>query len=55
MTSGPVMVTVLEGAKTLFLKTVKSWVILTPAEALASSTLRADYADSIDENAVHGF
>ena len=52
MTSGPVMVQVLEGENAI----VKNREIMgatNPAEALAG-TLRADYADSIDANAVHG-
>ena len=52
MTSGPVVVQVLEGENAV----VKNREIMgatNPAEALAG-TLRADYADSIDENAVHG-
>lgn len=52
MTSGPVMVQVLEGENAI----VKNREIMgatNPSEA-AAGTLRADYADSIDENAVHG-
>ena len=52
MTSGPVMVQVLEGENAV----VKNREIMgatNPAEALAG-TLRSDYAESIDENAVHG-
>jgi len=52
MTSGPVMVTVLEGENAV-LKNREIMGATNPAEALAG-TLRADYADSIDENAVHG-
>ena len=52
MTSGPVMVQVLEGDNAV----VRNRQIMgatNPAEADAG-TLRADYAESIDENAVHG-
>ncbi len=52
MTSGPVMVQVLEGEDAV----VKNRQIMgatNPAEAFAG-TLRADHAASIDENAVHG-
>ncbi|GGP91049.1 nucleoside-diphosphate kinase [Shewanella ulleungensis] len=52
MTSGPVMVQVLEGENAV----VANREIMgatNPAEA-ARGTLRADYAASIDENAVHG-
>ena len=52
MISGPVVVQVLEGENAV----VKNREIMgatNPAEA-AAGTLRADYAVSIDENAVHG-
>lgn len=52
MTSGPVMVQVLEGENAV----VRNREIMgatNPREATAG-TLRADYAASIDENAVHG-
>jgi len=52
MTSGPVMVQVLEGENAV----VRNREIMgatNPKEATAG-TLRADYAASIDENAVHG-
>ena len=52
MTSGPVMVTVLEGENAV-LKNREIMGATNPAEA-AAGTLRADYAVSIDENAVHG-
>ena len=52
MTSGPVMVQVLEGENAV-LKNREIMGATNPAEALAG-TLRADYAESIDENAVHG-
>ncbi|MGX5173070.1 nucleoside-diphosphate kinase [Aliikangiella sp. IMCC44653] len=52
MTSGPVMVQVLEGENAI--KANREIMGATnPAEA-ARGTLRADFADSIDENAVHG-
>ena len=52
MTSGPIMVQVLEGENAV----AKHREILgatNPKEA-ASGTIRADFADSLDENAVHG-
>ena len=52
MTSGPVMVQVLEGENAV-LRHREIMGATNPADALAG-TLRADYADSIDENAVHG-
>ena len=52
MTSGPVMVQVLEGEDAIR-KNREIMGATNPAEALAG-TLRADYAQSIDENAVHG-
>ena len=52
MTSGPVMVQVLEGENAVR-KNREIMGATNPAEALAG-TLRADYANSIDENAVHG-
>jgi nucleoside-diphosphate kinase len=52
MTSGPVMVQVLEGENAI-LANREIMGATNPAEALRG-TLRADYADSIDENAVHG-
>ena len=52
MTSGPVMVQVLEGENAI--KANREIMGATnPAEA-ARGTLRADFANSIDENAVHG-
>lgn len=52
MTSGPVMVQVLEGENAV--ATNRELMGATnPAEA-ASGTIRADYANSIDANAVHG-
>lgn len=52
MTSGPIMVTALEGENAV-LKHREIMGATNPAEALAG-TLRADYAETIDENAVHG-
>ncbi|MDQ7051300.1 MAG: nucleoside-diphosphate kinase [Enterobacterales bacterium] len=52
MTSGPVMVQALEGENAV--KANREIMGATnPADA-ARGTLRADFADSIDENAVHG-
>lgn len=52
MTSGPVVVSVLEGEGAV-LKHRELMGATNPAEA-ATGTLRADYAASIDKNAVHG-
>ncbi len=52
MTSGPVMVQVLEGEDAV-LKNRELMGATNPAEAQAG-TIRADFAQSIDENAVHG-
>ncbi len=52
MTSGPVMVQVLEGENAV-LKNREIMGATNPNEALAG-TLHADYAISIDENACHG-
>lgn len=52
MTSGPVMVQVLEGEGAV-LKNRELMGATNPAEADAG-TIRADFANSIDENAVHG-
>ncbi len=52
MTSGPVMVQVLEGEGAV-LKNRELMGATNPAEADAG-TIRADFATSIDENAVHG-
>ncbi len=52
MTSGPVMVQVLEGEGAV-LKNRDLMGATNPAEADAG-TIRADFASSIDENAVHG-
>ena len=52
MTSGPVMVQVLEGEDAI-LKNRDLMGETNPANA-AAGTIRADFADSIDKNAVHG-
>ena len=52
MTSGPVMVQVLEGENAVSLNR-ELMGATNPAEA-ASGTIRADFANSIDANAVHG-
>ena len=52
MTSGPVMVQVLEG-KNAVAKHREIMGATNPKEA-ASGSIRADFAESLDENAVHG-
>jgi nucleoside-diphosphate kinase len=52
MVSGPVMVQVLEGENAIAVHRAVMGVT-NPKEAEAG-TIRADFADSIDENAVHG-
>ena len=52
MTSGPVMVQVLEGEDAIA-KNREVMGATNPKEA-APGTIRADFAESIDENAVHG-
>jgi len=52
MISGPVVVQVLEGENAV-LKNRELMGATNPAEA-APGTIRGDFADSIDENAVHG-
>lgn len=52
MTSGPVMVQVLEGENAIAANR-EIMGATNPAEA-APGTIRADFADSIEENAVHG-
>lgn len=52
MTSGPVIVQVLEGEGAI-LKHREVMGATNPAEA-AAGTIRADFATTIDENAVHG-
>ena len=52
MTSGPVVVQVLEGENAI-MKNREIMGATNPAEAVAG-TIRADFATSIEENAVHG-
>ncbi|MCC5855681.1 MAG: nucleoside-diphosphate kinase [Idiomarina sp.] len=52
MTSGPIVVMALEGEDAVR-KNREIMGATNPAEA-AAGTLRADYAETIDENAVHG-
>ena len=52
MTSGPVMVQVLEGDNAIA-KNREVMGATNPAEA-AAGTIRADFAKTVDENAVHG-
>ena len=52
MTSGPVMVQVLEGENAI-LKNRELMGATNPREA-APGTIRADFATTVDENAVHG-
>ena len=52
MTSGPVVVSVLEGENAIA-KHREIMGATNPADA-AEGTIRADFASSIDENAVHG-
>lgn len=52
MTSGPVMIQVLEGEDAIA-KNREVMGATNPKEA-AAGTIRADFADSLDENAVHG-
>ncbi|MAZ66262.1 MAG: nucleoside-diphosphate kinase [Kangiellaceae bacterium] len=52
MTSGPVMVQVLEGENAI-LANREIMGATNPAEALRG-TIRADYAETVDANAVHG-
>lgn len=52
MTSGPVMIQVLEGESAV-LKNREIMGATDPKQAIAG-TIRADFADSIGENAVHG-
>ena len=52
MTSGPVMVQVLEGENAIA-KNRELMGATNPAEA-APGTIRADFAETVDENAVHG-
>ncbi|HIP53241.1 MAG TPA: nucleoside-diphosphate kinase [Chromatiales bacterium] len=52
MTSGPVMVQVLEGENAIA-KNREIMGATNPKEA-AAGTIRADFAETVDENAVHG-
>tara|TARA_X000000368_G_scaffold200981_1_gene158668 strand:+ start:150 stop:563 length:414 start_codon:yes stop_codon:yes gene_type:complete len=52
MTSGPVLVQVLSGENAI--KTNRELMGNTNPEEAASGTIRSDFAESIDANAVHG-
>lgn len=52
MTSGPVVVQVLEGENAVLLN--RELMGATNPKEAAPGTLRADFAESIDQNAVHG-
>jgi nucleoside-diphosphate kinase len=52
MTSGPVMIQVLEGDNAITRN--RELMGATDPKKAASGTIRADFADSIDANAVHG-
>ena len=52
MTSGPVMVQVLEGEDAI--KKNRELMGATDPKKAAPGTIRADFAESIDANAVHG-
>ncbi len=52
MISGPVVVTVLEGVNAM--ATNRDLMGATNPKEAAAGTIRADFADSIDANAVHG-
>jgi nucleoside-diphosphate kinase len=52
MTSGPVMIQVLEGENAV--EKHRDIMGATDPKKAASGTIRADFASSIDENAVHG-
>ncbi|WP_028080534.1 nucleoside-diphosphate kinase [Solimonas soli] len=52
MTSGPVMVMALEGENAV--ARYREIMGATDPKKAAAGTIRADFADSIDENAVHG-
>ncbi len=52
MTSGPVMVQVLEGENAIAVN--REVMGATNPKEAAAGTIRADFASSIDENAVHG-
>ena len=52
MTSGPVMVMALEGENAV--QVYRDVMGATNPKNAAAGTIRADFADSIDENAAHG-
>lgn len=52
MSSGPVMIQVLEGEDAI--RNYRELMGATNPKEAAPGTIRADFADSIDENAVHG-
>ena len=52
MISGPVMIQVLEGENAIFKN--RDLMCATDPKKAAAGTIRADFADSIDANAVHG-
>ena len=52
MTSGPVMIQVLEGENAILVN--RDLMGATDPKKAAPGTIRADFADSIDANAVHG-
>jgi nucleoside-diphosphate kinase len=52
MTSGPVMIQVLEGENAVALN--RDLMGATNPKEAAEGTIRADFAESIDANAVHG-
>lgn len=52
MTSGPVMIQVLEGENAISLN--RELMGATDPQQAAPGTIRADFAESIDANAVHG-
>ena len=52
MTSGPVLISVLEGADAVALN--RKLMGATDPKKADKGTIRADFADSINENAVHG-
>ena len=52
MSSGPVMIQVLEGANAIGLN--RELMGATDPKKAAAGTIRADFAESIDANAVHG-
>ena len=52
MTSGPVMIQVLEGENAILKN--RDLMGATDPKKAAAGTIRADFADSIDANAVHG-